>query len=74
MDVFQNKLPDLWGDRCMIVVILIVPSLTYLIFKKSSFMPLLYVIQFLSQNMLYPTVMIHSGKPSILLLDFRFYL
>ena len=59
--LYQSKLPDLWGDRCMIVFILIVPSLTFLIFRESPFMPLLYVVQFLSQNMLYPSVMIHSG-------------
>eukprot|EP01036_Dinobryon_divergens_P040298 gene40298-53267_t len=60
-----NKLPDLWGDRCMIVVILIVPSLTFLIFRESPYMPFLYVVQFLSQNMLYPTVMIHSVHKDI---------
>ena len=59
--LYQSKLPDLWGDRCMIVFILIVPSLTFLVFRESTFMPLLYVVQFLSQNMLYPSVMIHSG-------------
>ena len=60
--VYQSKLPDLWGDRCMIVAILIVPSLTFLIFRESHFMPLLYIVQFLSQNILYPAVMLHSGK------------
>ena len=59
--VFQSNLPAMWGDRCMIVIILIVPSVTFLIFHESSFMPMLYIVQFLSQNMLYPAVMIHSG-------------
>jgi hypothetical protein len=45
----------------MIVVILIVPSVIFLIFRKSWFMPMLYIVQFLSQNMLFPAVMIHSG-------------
>ena len=51
----------MWGSRCMIVVVLLIPSLTFLIFHQATFMPMLYIIQFLSQNMLYPTIILHSG-------------
>ena len=50
------------------LLFLVIPSIVFLLFRTSEFMPGLYVVQFLTQNLVIPARLIIAGTFSNLVI------